>query len=729
MRQAARFATLLGALASAAMFATALAPAAQAAFGPESFEAGTCLASTCKYTSPHEDFYTQAAGHPPVGITKFTMNHSGSKVEGSPLRRIRVDVPPGLAANPVALPTCTHAEFESNSCKSETKVGTTELEAVLEAVKGVPLTLPKLSGNVYNLERPSGLPLDFGIDVEPAGALVTPVHLFLEGHVDWSGDYHEYFEINNVPKEAEILGGKASLVVLMSQLNFNGHAGTEGRENFLTLPSVCSGTTTSYLELESYTGEIAQTVTHPPVGVEGCDNVPFAPTADVTPETAAPDQPDGATTIVKAPQNVGADQINTADIQDAHVTLPEGLTLDPSAAHELGACTAAQIAIGTTNPVTCPASSRVGTVTIETDLPPGSLTGGVYLGSPAGGQITGPPYTIYLDAESSAGVSVRLQGLVTPNSSTGRLEATFANNPQLPFSELRLSLNGGQRAPLANPLACGNAPTESLFSPYTTGELEALQPTPFVTTGCPNPLSFSLTQTAQPANATAGAYSPYTFNLTRADGQQYLSQISTTLPAGLLGAIPSVTLCNEPQAAAGTCTAASQIGVATVTAGAGPEPYPLSGPVYLTGPYDGAPYGLSIPVSVIAGPFNLGTVTTRATIKVNPDTARVTVATTNLPTIVGGVPVRLRTLRVEVNRPSFIFNPTNCSALATESTLTSTFNATQSLSTPFQVGACSALAFKPVFKVSTSAKTSKKNGASLQVSLTQPAHEANMKSV
>ena len=353
----------------------------------------------------------------------------------------------------------------------------------------------------------------------------------------------------------------------------------------------------------------------------------------------------------------------------------------------------------------------------------------MYLGDPGGGQITGPPYTIYLDAESSLGVSVRLQGSVTPNLTTGRLEATFVNNPQLPFSELRLSLNGGPRAPLANPLTCGNAATESLFSPYTTGELQALLPTPFVTTGCSNPVPFLLTQSTQSANATAGAYSPYTFGLTRADGQQYLSQISTTLPAGLLGDIPSVTLCGEPRAAAGTCPAASQIGVAKVTAGAGSEPFPLSGNVYLTGPYDNAPYGLSIPVPILAGPFNLGTVTTRATIKVNPTTARVPVATTNLPTIVGGVPVRLKTPKVEVNRPSFIFNPTNCGPLATESTLTSTFGATQGLSSPFQVGNCSALAFKPSFKTSTSAKTSKLGGASLRVTLTQPAHEANMKSV
>jgi len=742
MRHAARIASL-GALASAALLVGTLAPAAHASFGvtEEHFEAGTCKTAepNCLYSSPSSDFYTQAAGHPNWGITKFELNHSGNNVEGAALKRIRVDIPSGLAANPEALPKCSQTEFTNNECSTETKVGTTELDAVAEGT----LTLNGLKGNVYNLEAPPGLPLDFGINVEPLGALTAPVHLFLEGHVDWSGDYHEYFEINNVPEEAEVkllvVPVKAKLKVLMSKLNFDGHAGTEGRENFLTIPSVCSSSTTSHLEVESYAGEISRTETHTPVGVEGCDKVPFKPTAAVTSETSASDQPDGATTVVEVPQNVGSGETNTADIKDAHVMLPEGMTLNPAAAHGLEACTAGQIAIGTTNPVTCPPASRVGTVTIETDLPPGSLTGGVYLGSPSGEQIKDPPYTIYVDAESNLGVSVRLQGSVTPNPSTGRLEATFVNNPQLPFSELRLSLNGGPRAPLANPLACGSAPTESLFSPYTTGELRALMPTPFVTSGCPNPLPFSLTQSTQSANATAGAYSPYTFNLNRTDGQQYLSQVSTTIPAGLLGAIPSVPLCGEPQASKGECAATSQIGTAKVTAGAGTEPYEFSGSVFLTGPYNGAPYGLSIPVRVEAGPFNLGTVTTRATINVDPHTARVTVATPSpgtpyaLPTIVGGVPVRLKTLKVEVNRPNFIFNPTSCGPLATESTLTSTFGATQGpaqgLSTPFQVGNCGALAFKPSLETATSAKTSKLNGASLRVTLTQPAHEANMKSV
>jgi hypothetical protein len=709
------------------------APGAQAAFGvtESNFEAGTCTESSCTYKSPKNVFYTQAAGHPQWGVTLFEMNHSGNTVEGAALKRIRVDVPPGLAANPEALPKCSQAQFRENACPSSTQVGTTELNAVAEET----LVLNGLKGKVYNLEAPAGLPLDFGINVEPAGALTAPVQLYLEGHVDWSGDYHEYFEINNVPEEAEVkllvVPVKAKLKVLMSKLNFNGRA---GQGSFLTIPSVCSSSTTSHLEVESHAGEISRTETHTPVGVEGCDHVPFKPTAAVTPENAASDQPDGATVEVKASQNVGAEEINTADIQNARVTLPEGLTLNPSAAHGLEACTATQIGIGTTHAVGCPAASKVGEVTIETDLPPNSLKGPVYLASPGGGAITGPPFTIYIDAESTYGVSVRLKGQVNPNPSTGRLEATFLENPQLPFSDLIMKFNGSSKAPLANPLACGTAHIEALFKPYT-GEPEALSSNPFLTSGCASPLPFALSQSTQSANATAGAYSSYTFNLSRADGQQYLSQVSTTLPAGLLGAIPSVALCGEPQASTGSCAESAKIGTATVTAGAGSEPYGFSGPVYLTGPYNGAPYGLSISVPVVAGPFNLGTITTRATITVNPYTGRVTATSTSLPTIVSGVPVRLKSLKVEVSRPSFIFNPTSCGALATESTLSgftapgSGAGATQNLSSPFQVDNCSALAFKPSFKVSTSAKTSKATGAGLRVNLLQGAHQANIRSV
>ena len=369
---------------------------------------------------------------------------------------------------------------------------------------------------------------------------------------------------------------------------------------------------------------------------------------------------------------------------------------------------------------------------IETDLPAGSLAGNVYLGSPGGTPITGPPFTIYLDAESVYGVSVRLKGLVQPNPETGRVEASFTENPELPFSSVSLKLAGGAQAPLANPLACGGAATGALFTPYT-GTPAAMSSTPFLTGGCAAPLPFSLAQSTQDSSPNAGAYTSYTFNLAREAGQQYLARLQSVLPAGLLGAVPSVALCGEPQAGAGTCPQASEIGSATVNAGSGPEPLAFTGPVFLTGPYEGAPYGLSIAVPASAGPFDLGSgpcdcVVARAAISVDPHSARV-IATSTLPTIVKGVPLRLRSIGVAVSRPNFLFNPTNCAPLATESALTSTFATNENVSSPFQVGNCGALAFKPSFKVSTDAHASKAAGASLRVNLVQGAHEANMRSV
>jgi hypothetical protein len=693
------------------------APAAQAGFGVSSWEAGTCVNTSCTYASVeknHGEAFTQAAGHPPYGLTSFEFNHRsvglGQEPEGR-VKRIRVDIPPGLAANPEALPKCPIEDFRHDKCPKSTEVGTNELTVFVGA------TNTEVTGTVYSLEQPPGLPLDFGIHVEiPLVSLVANEHIYLEGHVDWSGDYHEYFEINAIPNK---------IPLLKSKLNFKGRA---GNGNFLTLPSKCSPNTTSYLEIESYEGVVLKGIpTTTPVGVEGCDKVPFQPLVELLPENAGSDQPDGATAEVKVPQKAGPEEINTADVKDVHVVLPEGMTLNPSAAHGLGVCTAAQIGIGTTAPVTCPPAARIGTVTIETDLPPGSLAGNVYLGSPTDAAIEGPPFTIYIDAESIYGVSVRLQGQVNLNPTTGRVEATFVNNPQLPFSDLIMKLTPGALAPLANPLTCGTAQVQTLFTPFTE-QAAALSSRPFMTTGCPNPLPFALTQNTQSSTPGAGAHTSYTFNLARADGQQYLAQVKTTLPPGLVGEIPSVPLCGEPQANGGACGAQSQIGTATVTAGAGPQPYAFTGPVFLTGPYNSAPYGLSIVVPAIAGPFNFGSVVTRVGLTVDPYTARVT-ATSSVPTIVKGVPLRLKSVSVAVNRPNFLLNPTSCAPLATETTLTSTFGALQGLASPFQVANCGALAFKPSFTASSNAKTSKAGGASLHVTVTQGVGQANIRSV
>ena len=486
-------------LATCALLCLCAPATAKASFGvtEAEFEAGTCVVSSCTYSSPHSQFFTQAAGHPPWGVTSFEVNHRpvllGQEPEGA-LKRVRVDVPSGLAANPEALPKCPVDKFEHDECPADTQVGNNELTAFVAAAD---VMLPPAP--VYNLEQPPGLPLYFGIHVEVP--LVANEHIFLEGHVDWAGDFHEYFEINNISK---------AIPVLKSKLNFEGRA---GKGNFLTLPSECAPSDVAHIEVESWEGERSAAFTHTPVGVEGCGAVPFRPSVTVSPESAHSDQPDGATITVVAPQNEGATEINTADIRDVHLKLPEGMTLNPPAGSSLGVCT--QMAVPERG--TCPASSAVGSVDIETDLPPRTLAGNVYLGSPRGATITGPPFTLYLDAESPLGVSVRLQGQVTPD----RKRATGNDVPARPaapvqhaHAEAGRRSAGARREPARLRHRTHRSALHPVDRPRALAQHHAIhhrRPR-----GRPLPVAASASQLAQTtANApTAGAAeAAYTFNL------------------------------------------------------------------------------------------------------------------------------------------------------------------------------------------------------------------------
>ena len=696
---------------------------AQADFGVSSFQAGTCNSNTpkCTYSSPTAQFYTQAAGHPQFGITDFAFNTSGGLlgVGAAPdgnVKDVRVDLPPGLSANPQALPQCTEAQLAGSGCPADSQVGT-------EQLTGAVVISTTLSFPIYNMVPPPGHPAEFGIHVTIPAIIDTEIYLV--GGISWNTDYHEYFTISDIP---------TTVPLVESRLIFNGQAG-DG--TFLTMPSTCSGPQVTTLQVDSYQNPSQFLTYHAatPVGADGCGAVPFHPTIAVTPETTQSDAPDGLKIDLHVPQGAGA--INSANLKDARVTLPAGMSIDPSAANGLQSCADDQLGLGSTAPVSCPAASQIGTVDIETPvLPTGSLTGAVYVGrqlsqDPASGQ----EYRIFLDAESPAnGVSVRLRGAIAADPSSGRLTATFADNPQVPFSDLIISFNHGAGAPLANPLGCGAAQTLTSLTPYT-GTAAATPFDSFVVDAnghggaCAASAPFQLSQSTPAQNpATAGAYSPFTLSFARPDGNQYLSQISTQLPPGLLGAIPSVSLCGEPSASNGGCPSASRIGSATVAAGSGSSPYTFAGSVYLTGPYNGAPYGLSIVVPALAGPFDLGTVVVRAAINVDPHDAHLSVSSA-LPSIFGGVPLRLRTISVAIDRHDFLFNPTNCAPLATSTTLSSTGGATQALSSPFVVGGCGSLAFAPSFGAGTSSKTSRANGASLDVKLTGLAHQANVRSV
>jgi hypothetical protein len=754
-----------------------------------------------------EQGYTQAAGHPAYGITDFEVATVKGTVlpnavpvgvaEGKVVTHVRTDVGLGVSTNPEAVAQCSMKEFDGEAgevvpesgfffepeCSGPTEIGVNKVtvyagpEGVAPGVSDLPL-----EGKVYNLVQPHGLASDFGVALELPKALTKASlakgfkeaeekgakpgvggfpsiekqeeleegeyysHTLIEGSVEWAGDYHDYYEIKISPK----------LPLIASRLILKGDIGNTGHGGFITNPSDCAGpgpATTNTVALTSTFGEEPKGTYETPIGTEGCKGEspftapPFAPTFSLTPETTQSDQPDGVTTELTVPHAPGPEAIDSSQLQNATVTLPEGMTLNPSAAHGLEACTPKQIGIGTRNPVRCPVGAKVGTVTLTVpDLPETEpLQGNVYLGGPETGPVTGPPYVMYLDAESARyGISVRLKGTVVPNETTGRLTVTFANNPQQPFSDVVLRFDAGPLAPIANPLVCGTATTATKLEPYT-GTLAQMPESAFTVDGngsggpCSTPPAFALAQSASNQPATAGGYTSFGFGLNRPSGQQYLSQIRTVLPAGLVGRIPAVTQCSEAQVAearAGTggCPASSRIGSVTVLAGAGPAPYRFTGSAYLTGPYAGAPYGLAVVVPAVAGPFSLGNVVTQATISVDPYTARVIVAGP-VPTIYKGIPLRVQSLNVEVNRQSFMLNPTTCATEQTESTLTgvavlgsSTF-ATQSVNTPFATEECNKLAFKPSLTALTGAKTSRANGASLEVKISQGSGQANIEKV
>jgi hypothetical protein len=328
------------------------------------------------------------------------------------------------------------------------------------------------------------------------------------------------------------------------------------------------------------------------------------------------------------------------------------------------------------------------------------------------------------------------------------LRATFDDTPQLPFSDFQLHFKGGNRAALVTPSTCGSFQTVSAFSPWSAADPD--HPTAAETrtstdgftigsgsngTSCvssPAQLPFAPAFTAGSLNPTAGAFTPLSVTFSRSDQEQELGGVTVRTAPGLLGRIAGVPFCGEPQASQGACPAASQIGHVQVSAGVGPTPVSIpqpgrpQDPVYLTGPYKGAPFGLSIVVPAQAGPFDLGTVVVRAAIYVDPHTAQITVVSDPFPTILRGIPLKVRSVSVIVDREAFVFNPTSCDPMSVGGTLTSTQGVAVGVSSRFQAAGCAGLPFKPGFAASTQGATSKANGASLTVNVSARPGEANI---
>ena len=461
----------------------------------------------------------------------------------------------------------------------------------------------------------------------------------------------------------------------------------------------------------------------------GCSLMEFGPSITAAPDTTRADTPAGFTFDVKVPQEglVSAEGLSSPDIENTLATLPAGVVINPGQAAGLAACQFSQDGIGVNGPPSCPSNSKVGEVEVESPLVVHPLKGSVYILQ------SNPPELKLLVAPESPveGIYVKFIGTVHLSATTGQLVTTFEKTPELPFSNLRLSFSGGAQAALATPTGCGTYNTTGLFGPWS-GESEVLTSSNFAIesgtggSACASPLPFSPSLIAGATTDQAGGFTDFSVLLQRADDQQRVKSLQFKVPEGLLGEIAKVPLCGEPQASKGECSGASQIGHTVVEAG--PGPYPLvvpqpgqaPAPIYLTGGYKGAPYGLSIVVPLNVGPFTLETQIVRAKIEVDPHTAQLTVTTDPFPSIIDGIPSDLREIDAVIDRPEFMFNPTSCAPMSFGGTAYSLEGASVPISSHFQVGSCRSLLFQPNFKVSTSGRTSKANGASLTAKIVYP---------
>ncbi len=678
----------------------------------------------------------RAGAHPDL-TTSFALARDGAgSVEGL-LRNEEVVLPTGLMSYPAAVKACEPIQLQLEECPTGDQIGTIETELRLTATTDVTIT-----GPLYNMTSPHGATAVYGfvtgrlfsgtivLSVGPeyrvrmrAEAVVSSTELLRQSLTVWGvpadaahdtqrGENFKCSQFNEEPPECE--GG--------------GTAASESPVAYLVNPTRCTEAPleAELRDVESWEGEASppQRATLGPF--TNCESLKFAPTITVAPETTQAITPTGYEVDLKVPQTESAEGLASAELENAVVTMPAGVALSPSAANGLEACTATEVGLGSEEPTTCPNASKLGTASAITPALSGELQGALYLGGPPSGPITGPPFTVYLTLEGH-GAFVKVSGIVATNPETGQLTITFDETPELPFSELKLHLAGGARAPLANPRACTDAegvPVEysaaGELTPWTAPFESPVTPSSpaFEITGCQGP-RFDPTFVAGTTNNQAGAYSPLVVTVSRQDADQELGGIAITTPPGLSGNLTNVPLCGEPQAAEGTCPEASQIGELIAGLGPGPEPYFIrDGRVFLTGPYDGAPFGLSIDVPEQAGPFDLGSgpcdcEVVRASVAVNNDTGQLTVTSGALPSMKDGIPLQVKIVNVEVNRPDFTFNPTDCEPLAVDAQLTSTEGLTSQQVYPFQDTNCAALSPNPQPAASTAGATSSAAGASL----------------
>ena len=781
---------VLGGSAPSVQVARPIAIGQSGGFGPEGYE----LSAEGEGGTP----VTQAGAHPfqvtgsillDQGSDEAPLTSPPNAAPLAPARDIVARLPPGLIANPSAVPRCLSWQFvedvgnaEQDRCPYQAAVG---VASVTFDQPGGPGTRT-VATPIFNIEPEAGEPARFGFYVPIEGVPVVLTTSVRSGE-DWGVNLSS----NEIPQNSGISSVRVT---------FWGVAGTALHDNargwgcmaeararldiyegcnhfeeqeppaFVTLPTSCTSSLATSMEADSWTapGSFESWVASEPLQpLTGCANVPFSPTISTATTTASASSPSGFAfdlTFSKEGLTSGT-SIAESNVEKTVVSLPEGLTIDPSAGVGLGACTPAQYAEVTLDSppeAGCPEDSKLGTVEVETPLLFTTVYGSLYIAQPydnpfpEAGHPGGSLIALYVIARSRAdrGVLVKLAGKVTADPHTGRLSVTFENDPPLQFERFNFHFREGAQAPLISPATCGSYTTTANLFPYSAPEDPLTDTASFqVTSGsegsaCPDGTPpFAPTITAGTLTNHAGTFSPLYVDLSRTDAMQYISSFSTVLPVGLTADLTGVPQCPQTdiEAARGktgtqeeqdpSCPQASLIGHSLVGTGVGAILDYVPGELYLSGPFRGDPLSVVSITSAVVGPFDLGTVVVRFGLHIDPYTAQVSIDPTGsepIPTIIDGIVTHVRDIKVSIDRSDFTINPTSCESRPISSTLTSSLGQAASTSTPLKAEACNELAFKPTFKVSTNGKTSRASGASLNVKLTMPIRlgtQSNIKTV
>lgn len=729
----------------------------------------------------------RAGSHPYQLTSSLSLNRDSAETLLPPAlpRNLHFKLPPGQVGSATAVAQCSEQDFEHiveggqiNGCPADTAIGVAVVTASTFPKQEEHFTVP-----IFNLVPAPGEPARFGFEV-----IKSPVILDTAVRSGPGEDYGVTVNVENITQTVNLISATTSFWGTPADPShresrgwacvLGGFYAEESGQTcapvvqspiaFLTLPTNCKAPFAPSVEGVSWPSKAAPDgVSFPEqtynlqdalgnlVPLSGCNQLAFAPTISAVPSVQSASSASGLDFSLDFADEGLLEPAGTAQshLKDTSVTLPEGVTINPSAGVGLSGCTEAQYeaeALESAPEAGCPGASKLGSVEVETPLLPTKLGGSVYAAQPyenpfpepENGHPGGTLVALYVIVKNpQTGILVKLAGKVSRNSVTGQLTTTFADNPQLPFAHFKLHFREGQQAPLITPAACGQYTTQATLTPWSEPATALLDTSAFaITQGvdgepCPAGTPFSPQIEAGTLNNDAGAFSPFFLRLTRGDGDDEISSFSTTLPLGLTGIIAKIPFCPEQDIAlarskSGTreqrrpsCPSESLLGRSLARAGVGSVLAETAGKVYFAGPYDGDPFSLVSVTSAVVGPFDLGTIVIRFGLRIDPLTAQASVDPTPsepLPHIIDGIVTHVRDIRVYIDRPEFMLNPTSCQPMAVSSTLNSYLGHQATVSSPFQAGNCAKLKFSPQFSVSTTGNTSKANGAGLSVKLAYP---------